>query len=115
MDAIEREVRLYRTVEGRIPFLDWIEALRDERAKQKIQARIARIRLGNLGNTRPVGEGVQELKIDYGPGYRVYFAQHGARILIILCGGDKSTQAADIKAAKDFWNQFKKEQRRANR
>ena len=88
--------------------------MRDDRARQKIQARIGRIRLGNFGNTRPVGDGVQELKIDYGPGFRVYFGQHGSFLIIVLRGGDKSTQKADIKAAKTCWRAFKQEQKHAN-
>ncbi len=69
MQAREREVRIYATPRRRVPYLDWLGALRDTRAKQKIDARIARVRLGNLGHSRSVGEGVFELKIDYGPGY----------------------------------------------
>src|SRR5207244_12750000 len=103
MEAVEREMRIYRTREGRVPYLDWFNTLRDPQAQQKIQARIARIRLGNFGHTRSVGEGVQELKIDYGPGYRVYFGQDGTKLVILLCGGDKRTQNADIKAAKAYW------------
>src|SRR5437762_11640419 len=109
MEAIERDVRLYRRRDGRVPYLDWFEALRDERAKQTVQSRIARIRLGNFGEVRSVGEGVQELKIDYGPGYRIYFAHDGPRVVIILCGGDKRTQNADIRAAKTYWSAYKQE------
>jgi putative addiction module killer protein len=109
MPVVEREVRIYRTPDRREPYSLWFERLRDVRAKQKIQARIARIRLGNLGDTRSLGEGVHELKIDYGPGYRVYFGQDGTTIVILLCGGDKSTQSADIQTAKTYWSQYRQE------
>jgi putative addiction module killer protein len=115
MAAVERNVRIYRTPDRREPFNLWLDRLRDVRAIQKIQARIARVRLGNLGQTRSVGEGVQELKIDYGPGYRVYFGQGGQTLVILLCGGDKSTQTADIRTAKHYWAQYKQENRNADR
>ena len=75
-------------------------ALRDHRARAKIAARIDRLALGNPGDVAPVGEGVSELRIHYGPGYRVYFIKRGRTLIILLCGGDKSTQTKDIKAAK---------------
>jgi len=88
------------SVEQTLQFQSWITALRDRRAVARIAERIDRLRLGNFGDIAPVGAGVSELKISYGPGYRVYFRQKGARIVILLCGGDKSTQAADIRQAK---------------
>jgi putative addiction module killer protein len=78
----------------------WISNLRDERARYRVNARIERLKQGNPGDVKPAGEGVSEMRIDYGPGYRVYFTQKGLEIIILLCGGDKSTQAADIEAAK---------------
>lgn len=81
-------------------FHDWFEDLRDTRAKARILARIDRLALGNPGDVKPVGEGVSELRIDYGPGYRVYFSQRGRLIAILLCGGDKRTQDADIAEAR---------------
>jgi putative addiction module killer protein len=81
-------------------FKAWLRDLRDLRARAKILTRIRRLEKGNAGNVEPVGEGVSELKIDYGPGYRVYFTQRGATIAIVLCGGDKSTQKRDIVTAK---------------
>jgi putative addiction module killer protein len=114
MAAIEREIRIYRTSDRREPFSRWLERLRDDRAKQKTQARLARIRLGNLGDTRSVGDGVHELKIDYGPGYRVYFGQDGSSLVILLCGGDKTTQSADICNAKVYWSQYQREKKHAH-
>ncbi|MCC6918959.1 MAG: type II toxin-antitoxin system RelE/ParE family toxin [Alphaproteobacteria bacterium] len=80
-------------------FDGWFGGLRDRRAKSRIDARIRRLSLGNPGDVRPVGQGVSEMRIDYGPGYRVYFVQRGDLIVILLCGGDKRTQPADIAAA----------------
>lgn len=77
----------------------WFTALRDRKARARIQTRIDRLQLGLLGDVRPVGEGVSELRIDYGPGYRVYFVQRGRAMVILLAGGDKSTQDKDIKTA----------------
>ena len=74
----------------------------------RIRTRIARVRLGNLGNCEPVGGGVLELKIDYGPGYRVYFGQVGTKLVILLCGGDKSSQTEDIRRAIEYWEDYKK-------
>lgn len=81
-------------------FEAWMAGLRDERAKAKIAQRVARVEMGNFGDAEPVGEGVSELRIHYGPGYRVYLTQVGKAVVVLLCGGDKSTQDRDIKHAK---------------
>jgi putative addiction module killer protein len=81
-------------------FTHWLDALRDLHARARIQVRIARLEAGNPGDTKPVGEGVSEMRIDYGPGYRVYFTQSGREVVVLLAGGDKRTQTADIKAAQ---------------
>jgi putative addiction module killer protein len=86
-------------------FADWLNGLRDNQARLRINARIIRMEAGNLGNTAPVGEGISELRIHYGPGYRVYFVQRGS--VILPCGGDKSTQPADIKRAKQMARDWK--------
>lgn len=80
-------------------FAKWIDGLRDLRGRARIQARIERLATGNPGDVKPVGEGVSELRIDYGPGYRVYYTQKGREVVILLAGGDKRTQANDIKTA----------------
>lgn len=80
-------------------FVQWLDALRDIQVRARVQARIERLVAGNLGDVEPVGEGVSELRINYGPGYRVYFKQRGRELIILLAGGDKSTQAKDIKTA----------------
>ncbi len=87
------EVRETRT------FSDFLSGLRDARAKAEIARRVRRLALGNAGDVKPVGEGVSELRIHYGPGYRVYYVQRGTVLIILLCGGDKSSQAKDIATA----------------
>lgn len=81
-------------------FRKWHMRLKDERARALIASRLDRLAFGNAGDVKPVGKGISELRIDYGPGYRVYFKQHGNTLVILLCGGDKRTQAEDIKTAK---------------
>ena len=83
-------------------FDDWFSGLRDRRAARRIQVRIDRAEDGNFGDCEPVGEGVSEMRIHYGPGYRVYFAQRGTEVLVLLAGGDKSTQSKDIKTALEL-------------
>ena len=93
-----RQTRIYEA---------WFAGLRDERARARIDVRIKRLALGNAGDVKPVGEGVSELRIDYGPGYRVYFAQRGSEIVLLLCGGDKRTQDRDIREAQSLNRQEK--------
>ena len=95
--------------EGVAPFVKWFNQLRDRTAKQRISARLTAVEQGKLGHTEVVGEGVSEFKIDYGAGYRVYYGRKGDVLVVIICGGDKSTQAADIKRAKELWKKYKDE------
>lgn len=81
-------------------FTAWLASLRDSQAKARIAGRIQRLAHGLAGDVEPVGGGINELRVHQGPGYRVYFFTHGARLIVLLCGGDKSSQAQDIKAAK---------------
>ena len=80
-------------------FVQWLDGLRDIKARSRVLARIERLASGNPGDVKPVGEGVSELRIDYGPGYRVYFVKRGQTVIVLLAGGDKSTQATDIRTA----------------
>jgi putative addiction module killer protein len=89
-------------------FDSWLSALKDERGKAKIAARIDRLRHGNAGDVAPVGNGVSELRIHFGPGYRVYFQLHGNELVLLLAGGDKSTQRSDIAAAKRLAAEIRK-------
>ena len=82
-----------------VTFAKWIDGLRDIRARARVQARIERLTLGHAGDAKSVGEGVSELRIDYGPGYRVYFKKQGQTLIVLLAGGDKRTQSRDIKTA----------------
>lgn len=83
-------------------FIKWLRNLRDRKAATAIARRIIRVQSGLLGDVSPVGGGVSELRVDVGPGYRVYFARRGAAVILLLCGGDKDTQAADIRIAKQM-------------
>ena len=87
-------------------FANWFKGLKDRRAKARVQARIDRLEMGNFGDVSPVGEGVSELRIHYGPGYRVYFVQRGLVIVVLQCGGDKSSQNSDITKAKKLARQL---------
>ncbi len=89
-------------------FSKWFNSLKDPRAKARIQVRIDRIEMGNFGDVAPVGEGVSELRIFYGPGYRVYFVQQSSVLVILLLGGDKSSQKSDIAKAKGLAKQLEK-------
>ena len=106
MEVQPRQIQNYLTADGKSPFEEWLDALRDRRAIDKIEKRLRRIESGNLGDYRSVGEGVCELRINYGPGYRVYFGQIGSTIVLLLCGGDKSTQEQDIEKAKEYWSDY---------
>jgi len=107
MEVSEREVESYIRPDGTCPFNEWLDSLQDRQARARIRTRINRVRLGNLGDCRSVGGGVLELKIDYGPGYRVYCGQVGTTLVILLCGGDKSSQSEDIRKAIEYWEDYK--------
>jgi putative addiction module killer protein len=106
MEVQPKEIRNYLTDDDIDPFSEWFDSLRDRRAKAKIRARLDRVEEGNLGDCKSVGNGVFELRIDYGSGYRICFGQQGSTIIILLCGGDKSTQEKDIAKAKKYWEDY---------
>ncbi len=106
MEISPREVRLYVTRTGHVPFSEWLHALKDVRGRAVIRARINRLRLGNFGDCRSVGHGIFELRIPFGPGYRVYFGQDGETV-ILLCGGHKGSQARDIRTAHAYWADYR--------
>ncbi|MDR1967532.1 MAG: type II toxin-antitoxin system RelE/ParE family toxin [Burkholderiaceae bacterium] len=95
-------------IESSETFLRWLNHLRDLTAKGKIQARIRRASMGNMGDVGPIEGVVSEMRIDHGPGYRVYFMQEGANLIVLLCGGDKSTQSVDIARAKTIAAEYKR-------
>jgi putative addiction module killer protein len=102
------EVRRYVDETGKDIFGDWLEALKDGRTKAKVAARIARVAAGNLGDCKSLREGVWELRVNWGPGYRVYYGMAGRTCVLLLCGGEKRTQAADIKRAVEYWHDYKR-------
>lgn len=107
MEAIPKAAKTYETKEGKKPFTEWFRGLKDAKGKDAIVQRIDRAKLGNLGDFGPVGDGVLELRIHVGPGYRVYIGLDGQELVILLCGGDKSTQAGkDIELAREFWADY---------
>lgn len=105
METTERLIHEYITEEGKNSFREWFDSLKDVRVQVKIDVRIARLRLGNFGDTKSVGKGVYELRIQFGPGYRIYFGLKESKIVLLLCAGDKSSQKKDIKKAHIYWQE----------
>ena len=109
MEGRERSVEYYTTAAGVCPFREWRMAQsRDRRTKAAIDARITRFRTGNFGDSKPIGDGVAESRIHFGPGYRVYYGVDGNKI-VLLTGGDKSTQDADSRLARKYWADYKEQ------
>ncbi len=104
------ELLRYQQNDGSVPISEWMIGLRDRVAQARIRMRLRQLEAGNFGDCEPVGQGVIELRIHVGPGYRVYCARYGKKVVLLLCGGDKSTQSADIKRAKAFWEEWKRNQ-----
>lgn len=100
----KKEIKYYVKSNGLEPYTEWFNSIKDAKTKAVILTRIDRLKLGNMGDCEPVGQGLSELKIHYGAGYRIYFGQIGTTLVILLCGGDKSTQKKDIKKAHEYWN-----------
>ena len=102
------DIRIYTDAAGRAPFDDWLQALKDVQGRARIRARLARVQAGNFGDCKPLRDGVQELRIDHGPGYRVYLSRQGPVLVLLLCGSDKSAQDKTIKLALAYladWTQ----------
>lgn len=100
------EIEYYQAPNADCPLVDWLENLRDRQARSRILTRIDRLVLGNFGDHHVLDGGVHELRIDWGPGYRVYFAKVGCKVVLLLCGGDKRTQQTDIKRARRYFNDY---------
>ncbi len=111
MEPKERTLRIFVEHNGKAPFEEWMDTLRDKPTKARIFSRIDRLRLGNFADCEPVGDGVFELRIHFGPGFRVYFGLHGENVVLLLCGGDKGSQNRDIVAARRYWQEFTKHER----
>jgi putative addiction module killer protein len=105
-EAIPKQVIIYTTINNREPFTDWLNNLRDVMGRKRILARVSRMQQGNYGDHEPVGEGVSELRMFFGPGYRVYFGERGNEIVVLLCGGDKDSQDGDVQQAKAYWQEY---------
>lgn len=106
MESIPRDIFYYETAEGKAPCRDWLDSIAGQPIYDIVMVRLDRMERGNLGAHHAVGEGVFELIIDFGPGYRVYFGQDGKDLVILLAGGAKGSQATDIKKAKDYWRDY---------
>ena len=100
------EIRHYLTASGKNVFEEWLDSLRDATVEARIAARIARLAAGNFGDCKPLMDGVWELRIDWGSGYRIYYAMIGRTCVLLLCGGDKRKQSADINRAVGYWNDY---------
>ena len=105
------QVEHYLNPEGRDPFADWLASLADRRARAFAVVRVGRMEAGAFGDCKPVGAGVWEARIAYGPGYRVYYARAGNRLILLLTGGDKRKQKTDIACAMDYWKDWQKRNR----
>jgi len=106
MSDYQIEILEYLTEDGRNPFQKWLKKLKDRQARAKIRVRLNRIRLGNFGDCKAVGKGVSELRMQHGPGYRIYYGRKGDTIIILLYGGHKKTQSKDIALAQKYWNDY---------
>jgi len=100
-------IRVYATQHGKLPYMEWLREIEDAKTKGVLRLRIDRLAQGSFGHVEPVGEGVSELKVDFGPGYRIYFGMIGKEIVLLLCGGNKKTQVKDIKFAKEYFKDYK--------
>ena len=102
-----KQIIVYQTENGKEPFNDWLDSLKDAQTVARIISRLGRVELGNYGDTKSVGEGVKELRYTFGAGYRVYFAEVDDTLVLLLCGGDKGSQKRDIKTAQSYWQDYR--------
>lgn len=100
-------LRYYKTPNGKSPFAAWIKKIKDHTVRSRIERRLERLEIGHYGDCEVVESGIYELRLHFGPGYRIYFAESGETIVIILCGGDKSNQSKDIEKAKQYWQELR--------
>lgn len=105
-NATPRRVIVYTEPDEQEPFSEWLDGLRDGLTQKRILARLTRLEQGNFGDCKPVGDGVSELRMFFGAGYRVYFGEHDDDLVVLLCGGDKSSQDRDITQAKLYWRRY---------
>jgi len=103
-----KQVVFYADANGNEPFWAWLNKLRDKQGRRRILNRLLRVQQGNYGDVEPIGEGLSELRLFFGSGYRVYFGEEEENIVVILCGGDKDSQSRDIENAKAYWKEYKR-------
>jgi putative addiction module killer protein len=103
---LNKTIIFYTLPTGRVPFREWLESIRDRLLRKRIEARLAYVRQGNLGDHKSVGGGVNELRLHFGPGFRIYYGESEGTLVVLLCAGDKATQDADIRLARLYWEDF---------
>ena len=109
MNIQPQEIKEYINARGKSPYREWVNSLKDIKTRARIRQRIDRLELGNIGDCESVGDGVHELRLDFGPGYRIYFGQVGKTVILLLCGGTKRKQQKDIDQAKQYWKDYQLE------
>lgn len=105
----------YRTAEGRFPYREWVESIADKKVRAVVLARVDRLAFGTFGDWKAVGEGVCELRVHLGAGFRVYFGREGVKVVILLCGGEKRSQDSNIKRAKEYWKDYETRTKQSKR
>ena len=111
-DVRPRIIDFYQIPNGPEPFTRWLLSIRDTSIRRRIQARLIAIETGNFGDRKSVGDGVWELRLDFGPGYRIYYGEVDNTVVLLLCGGDKSSQRRDVERAKNYWKEYKERDKR---
>lgn len=111
MNEVRIEILEYINENGKNVFHEWLRLLKDKTTRARIRVRLNRIRMGNFGDCKSVGRGVSELRVDYGPGYRIYYGKDGMNVVILLCGGSKKNQSKDIKLAQQYWAEYQRKAR----
>jgi putative addiction module killer protein len=110
-ETTPRELLEYVTASGTVPFREWLHTLKDPVTRARIRVRLNRVRMGNLGDCKPVGQGLLELRVPFGPGYRVYLSETGPRSVLLLYGGEKRGQVRDIERAQEYWVDYRRRSR----
>jgi len=109
MNHNEISIEIYQDERGREPFTEWLNSIKDQQTVARIDNRLERVRRGNFGDYRSLGGGLYELRLQFGPGYRIYYGRIGEELVILLAGGDKSTQPRDIRRAQQLWEDYKRD------
>src|SRR5579863_218256 len=104
----KKDIEIYTAKDGKKPFIEWLESLKDKQSKYRIKERLDRVALGNMGDYKSLDNGVMEMRFTFGSGYRIYYGEEGEKVILLLCGGDKSSQKKDIQKAHLFWDDYLK-------